>query len=90
MEKKINVDLIFNDLAKEYFRFPIRNPIRISFWTKASVHSSPCEITFEDEKVDVKEKVRADIIVIDIDIKENDTFFLGVFPHIIGEGVVLK
>ena len=90
--KKLKTEFIFNASAMEAFRFPIKNSIRISFWLEGSNYSSPSEITFEKAMVNIEEKVEASILIVNVfdEIRIGNTFLVGVFPKIIGEGIIKK
>ena len=88
--KRLKVELVFNDSAKDAFQFPIRNSIRISFWLTDVDYSTPSEITFDKESVNVNEKIEACILIINVfnTIKEGNSFYIGTFPLIIGKGII--
>lgn len=90
--KMLKVEFVFNNLAKDAFRFPIRNSIRISFWLQGSTYSSPSEITFNRGVINTDEIIEASILIINVFnvIEEGDLFFIGLFPNAIGEGIIKK
>ncbi len=88
------VDIIFFELAKENFNFPITNPIRTSFWLIDSEHSTFSEIQIQDEYIEIGKICRIGIKLLERDflqnkIKQGAEFSLGVFPSEIAYGRVV-
>ena len=90
---KIKAELILNDEAESFFRFPILSSFRISLWTKNARYSTPSEIVCN---VPINKNC---IILVDIKfpsdylnrkISINDEFFIGTFPIVIGNAKVLE
>jgi len=85
--------LLFHDNDVIRFKFPINNPIRISFKPLGANHSLPCEIS-SDEPIHKNKTVEVQIMIpmsdLDGQIVEQKEFYIGTFPIIVGKGKILK
>ena len=90
---KIMAKLVFNDHAKQFFNFPIRNTIRISFWKGETKPTSPCEITCKEDMIlNFENKVHIQFLpdLLKRPVKVPDLFHIGTFPIMIGEVTVVE
>lgn len=91
----LTVEIIFLDIAKESFKFPIKNNIRTSFWLLNSELSTFSELQLLDKEIDIWEKKTALIKIIERDfLKEKlnlcSEFKLGVYPQEIAYGRIVE
>lgn len=89
------VEIIFLDIAKENFNFPIMNNIRTSFWLLNSKLSTFSELQLLEEEIDILEKKRALIKIVEREfIKEKlnigSEFKLGIYPKEMAYGRVIE
>jgi hypothetical protein len=92
---KLQVNICFLENAKERFNFPIKNPVRISFWLLNDVQSTPCELLINGFEVDVQKKYTIEITVIEQaflakKLLPNRAFKIGLFPIEIASGKIIK
>ncbi|WP_460220180.1 hypothetical protein [Psychroserpens sp. MEBiC05023] len=91
----ITAEILFFELAKERFNFPIVNTIRTSFWLLESNQSTFSEILMCSKRLDVgiKSLVRIKLLeqeFLQDKIKEDVDFQIGIFPEVIAKGKILK
>lgn len=89
------VEIIFLDIAKESFNFPIMNNIRTSFWLLNSELSTFSELQLLDKEIDIWEKKTALIKIVEREfLKEKlnvgSDFKLGVYPQEMAYGRIVE
>lgn len=93
-EVNLKVEITFFEGAKESFNFPIINSIRTSFWLPDSKFSTFSELSFNEEKIEVKKKYQAEIVIIERDfligkLEIGSEFKVGTYPKVIAEGKIV-
>jgi len=86
-------DIIFFELSKESFRFPLINSVRTSLWLANTESSTFSEIQIKDEQVEIWKIHNVKIMLIERDflkdkIKCGIEFKLGTYPKEIAYGRV--
>jgi hypothetical protein len=89
------VEIIFLDIAKENFNFPIMNNLRTSFWLLNSELSTFSELQLLDKEVNIWEKNTVLIKIIERDFLKEKLyvgceFKLGVYPKEMAYGRVVE
>jgi hypothetical protein len=92
---KILTDVIFHETAQKSFRFPITNPVRISFWFTGADFSTFSEIAQQDKALELLTPCQVTIKIIERDflknkVKEGVEFKLGTFPFETASGKILR
>lgn len=88
--------LKFNENGFNFFQFPLLRPVRISFKLKDASGSTFSEIQIkQNESVEVGVESILEIMIGvgpgNYDhVKVGDTFYLGTFPVVIAEGIVME
>lgn len=88
------VEIVFFEIAKESFSFPITNPIRLSFWISHDKISTFSEIQVENNSIDIGRPEIVTIKLVERDflvnrIKSGTEFRMGTFPMEIALGKVI-
>ena len=89
---KIKAEVVFNDVANHSFKFPIRNPVRMSLWEKDRRYSTPSETSCDTPiNLNLRTEVTVEFLsnYLDRAVIKGDKFFLGRFPVPIGDVIVL-
>lgn len=89
------VEIIFLEIARENFNFPITNSIRLSFWIPNDVVSTFSEIQVQNKNIDIGKTEIVKIKLVERDflvnrIKKGAEFRIGIFPKEIALGKVLE
>jgi len=89
------VEIVFLEIAKESFNFPITNPIRLSFWIPGDEVSAFSEIQVQNNSIDIGRTEVAKLKLVERDflvnrIKVDTEFRIGVFPKEIALGKVIE
>lgn len=91
----LNVEIIFMEIAKESFHFPVTNSIRLSFWLPEQEVSTFSEIQIKNNSIEVGKAKIVEIKLVERDflfnkIKTGTEFKLGTFPNSIAVGKVIE
>lgn len=90
---KIKVWVQFDPEAEKFFRFPIRNPVRMSLWVnKIQV---PSEVNCQSGQIDINNPTSVIISTIwnfglGQELSIGSQFCLGTYPNCYGKGIVLE
>ncbi|SHN12244.1 hypothetical protein [Mucilaginibacter sp. OK098] len=90
---EIKALVIFNDNAAQFFRFPIKNKVRMSLWEKEARYSTPSE-TYSEVPIAINKETIVNIMFLsnylNRPVLRGDEFCLGTFPIVIGNVKVLE
>lgn len=89
------VEIIFLEIARGRFNFPITNSIRLSFWIPDDEVSTFSEIQVENKQIDIGRSEIVKIKLIERNflanrIERGTEFGIGIFPEVIAIGKVIK
>lgn len=92
--RKVNCNILWNDYAVSAFRFPIKNPVRISISRNLKEPSVPSEFLYSQEnQVEIGKSGNVNLLYISVDyfnLNVGDKFIIGRGSQPVGEGTVLK
>ncbi len=91
----ITAEIVFLEIAKDSFNFPIANSIRLSFWILDDSFSTFSEIQFQNNRIDIGKLEVVKIKLIERDflinrIKTGTEFRMRPFPIEIALGKVIE
>src|SRR5687768_8800156 len=89
------VEILFLEIAKESFNFPISNSVRLSFWFPDGKASTFSEIQIQGERIEIgkPQVIRINLIKRDFlidSMKVGNEFRMGTFPIAIANGKILE
>jgi len=88
-------EVVFLEIAKERFNFPITNSIRSSFWISECETSTFSEIQVENKIIDIGKPEIVEIKLVEREflldrIKSGTKFKIGIFPNEIALGKIIE
>ncbi len=91
----LNAEIIFSEIARDSFSFPITNPIRLSFWIPGDEVSTFSEIQVENKNINIGGAEVVKIKSLERDwlvnrIERGVEFRIGIFPKEIAVGKVIE
>lgn len=93
-ELVLTAEIVFMEIAKNSFNFPITNSIRLSFWLPKQRVSTFSEIQIDNESIEIGKHTTVRLLLIERDflinqIEVGTIFEMGVFPNAIATGHVI-
>lgn len=93
-ELVLTVEIVFMEIAKNSFNFPITNSIRLSFWLPKQGVSTFSEIQIDNNSIEIGKPATVRLLLIERDFLINKIdigtiFELGVFPNAIAIGHII-
>ncbi|WBV61633.1 hypothetical protein PFY12_05790 [Chryseobacterium camelliae] len=95
-ELNLIAEVVFLEIAKESFNFPITESIRLSFWIPNDKISTFSEIQIQkNATIDINKPILVKINLLERDflinkIKEGSEFKMGIFPKAIAFGKIIE
>lgn len=94
-ELVLTAEIVFMEIAKNSFNFPITNSIRLSFWLPKQRVSTFSEIQIDNKSIEIGKPATVKLLLIERDflinqIKAGTIFEMGVFPNAIATGHVIE
>lgn len=94
-ELVLTAEIVFMEIAKNSFNFPITNSIRLSFWLPEQGVSTFSEIQIDNKSIEIGKSTIVSLLLIERDflinkIEVGTIFELGVFPNAIATGHVIE